>query len=124
MEKKTLGSMPAPILPSKCCGVESVLSIKGAHVRQSCFDCGKYVTFIARDDLPSVAQTKEQIWRITNDVEYIKLVKRDVGFVNGVEKELDPRLCYWHLYIQILRNFLHHKHDPITTSHNAAPVSA
>lgn len=99
--------LPDPILPSPCCGAESEIRA----LRWLCGKCGSPTQ--PPDSLPSIRTAKTAIWGITNDVEYIELVKEDVGFINDVDKELDPRICYWILYMQIRRNFEYHKHAPI-----------
>lgn len=89
------------LLPSNCgrCGFkgESVLFLKGPHVKQQCGNCGRYVAFLGKEKLPELVAIKQEIYRLAAaDLDKIAGAKKEIGFISQTVP-LKEKIQYWRL---------------------------
>src|SRR5690606_16985068 len=92
------------MIPYDCprCGVtdEAKFLFSGPHVKQVCNNCGSYVKFYNKSNIPDASEIKLKIWSITQDMGKIEQAKSKIGFVENL-KGLYRNIMYWRLYLQI-----------------------
>ena len=94
-----------PFIETSChkCGScdEAKFVQSGPHLKQICIDCGAYIKFFDKSQIPGIEEIKLKIfYMVDKNLDVIRLGKNEIEFIDGLIG-LAGKLQYWKLYIHL-----------------------
>lgn len=96
-----------PYLERDCprCGnvSEPMLSLAGPHIKATCLECGSYLKFVGKAEIPDVPELKKRIFDLAKeDMGLILDQKSIITDFNPQPSGLKEQLAYWKLYLNFI----------------------
>ncbi len=77
----------------------------GPHIKEVCSNCGFYIRFAPKQTIPSMKESKQHIWCVTNDLKLIEEIKTKMAVFHKDLKGMDANVAYHNLHVEILKHF-------------------
>ncbi len=93
-----------------CLSKRIKLKISGKQVKADCFQCGKYIKFASRKELPTLKEIRAEIYKVFNkDIFVIEQNKSKFNYKSNEDVNSPNNFC---VYFNILESYLN-SNDPV-----------